>query len=152
MDPCWAVLAVLDRPLFEDWDASFINQGPLSWVCRQAAKPGRPKAEAWVLHTSPDGARVRLEQNGDAVKAELLEVAQSLPGAQSVRPVFLDAHRWRYALARAPLEAGALWAENCQLALAGDWCAGSRVEGAFLSGTAAAGRVMALAAAKSERP
>jgi len=59
------------------------------------------------------------------------------------------AHRWRYALARKPLEKGAIWFEDQRLALAGDWCHGSRVEGAFLSGAAAAGRIMALNSADS---
>ena len=53
MQPCWAVMAVLDRPLFKDWDAAFINHGPLSWVSSQAARPGRPAADAWVLHAGP---------------------------------------------------------------------------------------------------
>ncbi|MFC1740587.1 FAD-dependent oxidoreductase, partial [Pseudomonadota bacterium] len=51
-------------------------------------------------------------------------------------------HRWRYALAREPLLAGALWYPQDALVVAGDWCNGSRVEGAFLSGAAAAGRLL----------
>jgi len=147
MEPCWAVMAVLDQALLEDFGAAFVNDGPLSWVCAQAAKPGRPGAQAWVLHATAEWSRRHLEETPETVVAQLLAAAAALPGAQRVRPGFASAHRWRYALAREPLQCGALWLGPQRLALAGDWCSGSRVEGAFLSGQAAAGRMLALAAA-----
>ena len=55
------------------------------------------------------------------------------------------AHRWRHARAKRPLEQAAIWIESMRLALAGDWGHGSRVEGALLSGAAAAGRIMTAA-------
>ena len=147
MEPCWALLAVFDRPLLADWDATFVNEGPLSWVCRQAAKPGRPDAEAWVLHASPGWSRETLELDPAEAAASLLEEARRLPGAAAAQALFERAHRWRYALAREALDCEALWFGEYRLALAGDWCGGSRVEGAFLSGAAAAGRLMACAKA-----
>lgn len=143
MRPCWAVMAVLDRPLSNDYDAAFVNQGPLSWLARQASRPGRPAAESWILHASPDWSEEHLEASPDDVRDQLLDAARALPVAQTFTAGYASAHRWRYALARQPLEEGALWFEGRQLALAGDWCQGSRVEGAFLSGVAAAGRIMA---------
>lgn len=151
MEPCWAVMAVLDRPLLEDWDAAFVNQGPLSWICRQAAKPGRPAAEAWVLHASAEWSRAHLEDEAEHVAPALLEAASVLPGARPATAEWSAAHRWRYALAREPLQVEALWFGDHALAVAGDWTCGSRVEGAFLAGAAAAGRVMARAASGAER-
>jgi hypothetical protein len=37
-----------------------------------------------------------------------------------------------------------VWDEKLQLAVCGDWCLGNTVEQAFLSGSAAAGRIAAL--------
>ena len=142
MQPCWAVMAVFDRPLFADCEAAFVNQGPLSWVSSQAARPGRPDVHAWVLHASPEWSLRHLESDAKTVQEKLLAAAKDLPIAQSVETVWATAHRWRYALAAQPLDRGALWFDERRLALAGDWCNGSRVEGAFLSGAAAAGRVM----------
>lgn len=142
MEPCWAIMAVLGRPLLTGADAAFVNGGPLSWICSQAAKPDRPEIQAWVLHAATAWSRTAIERDPATVADELLRAAMALPGAQASEIEFARAHRWRYALARQPLDSGALWFAEHRLALAGDWCAGSRIEGAFLSGAAAAGRVM----------
>jgi len=145
MLPCWAVMAELDRPLAEDWDGAFVNEGPLGWVSNSASKPGRPDRELWVLHASPNWSQEHLEDDAEAVCEALLAAAGDLPGATAFEARSVRAHRWRYARAAEPLERGAIRIDGLNLTLAGDWCHGSRVEGAFLSGAAAAGRVMASA-------
>ena len=145
MLPCWAVMAVFDRPLLSAYDAAFVNHGPLSWLARQASRPGRPGVEAWVLHAGPGWSEEHLADEPGAITDSLLRAACELPGAQAVGVEYAITHRWRYALAQKPLEQGVIWLGDQRLALAGDWCHGSRVEGAFLSGAAAAGRVMASA-------
>ncbi len=143
MHPCWAVMAVLDRPLLTDWDAAFVNTGALSWVASQRSKPGRPSAHAWVLHASPDWSRTHLEDDSKSVAEALLAEAASLSGAATIGVESARAHRWRHALPGEPLEAGALWFRDRRLAIAGDWCAGSRIEGAFLSGLEGGERIAA---------
>jgi len=150
MQPCWALLSVLDRALLADWDAAFVNQGALGWICSQASKPGRPAAEAWVFHATPEWSQEHLELDAGKVAKLLLEAALALPGAAPVQAEFALAHRWRFALPASPLEDGCLWFDRYRLGLAGDWCAGSRVEGAYLSGTAVAGRLLGSAVARAE--
>ncbi|MEJ2400730.1 MAG: NAD(P)-binding protein [Xanthomonadales bacterium] len=145
MLPCWTVMAVLDRPLLPDHDAAFVNAGPLSWIASQDSRPGREAAQAWVLHASPEWSQSNLEMTPDNVGAAVLEAAMDLPVAQAVDAAASWVHRWRYSRAREPLDDGALWFADESLAVAGDWCHGSRVEGAFLSGAAAAGRILASA-------
>lgn len=143
MRPCWAAMAMLDRPLLREWDAAFVNTGALSWIASQASKPGRPPAHAWILHATADWSRAHLEDDRESVAQALLTEARRLKGAAAFSAVSVSAHRWRYALAGEPLEMGALWFEDRRLAIAGDWCAGSRVEGAFLSGLEAGERIAA---------
>ena len=143
MMPCWVLMLVLDKPLFAEYDAAFVNQGPLSWISSQSSRPQRPTANAWVLHASPKWSAMHLEKSADEVRDLLIEAARELPLSQSSTVESAVAHRWRYALARQPLNCGTIWLGSQNLALAGDWCNGSRVEGAFLSGIAAAGRIMA---------
>jgi len=142
MRPCWALMAVFDQPLMEDWDAAFVNEGALAWVCSQPSKPDRPSAPAWVLHATPEWSEAHLELEPDKAAEQLLQAAGGLPGVGGLKAEHAAAHRWRYALAREPLDQQALWFDDQRLVLAGDWCAGSRVEGAFLSGAAAAGRIL----------
>ncbi|MFW5681305.1 MAG: FAD-dependent oxidoreductase, partial [Pseudomonadota bacterium] len=56
-------------------------------------------------------------------------------------PTYATAHRWRYALAAEPVGEPCLY-DRSGLVACGDWCLGGRIEAAFLSGLAAAGRVM----------
>lgn len=151
MEPCWALLTVVDRPLLRGWDAAFVNQGPLAWVCSQAAKPGRPRAPAWVLHATTKWSRTQLETDGQEITALMLDAARQLPGANPFDVAFAAPHRWLYSQALNPLDAGALWFPDVRLALAGDWCAGSRVEGSFLSGLTAAARIAGQPASPDER-
>ena len=150
MMPCWSLMLVLNKPLFPEHDAAFVNQGPLSWVASQASRPERPAANAWVLHAGPQWSSMHLEKPADEVRDLLLGAARELPLAQSFKVKSAVAHRWRYALAKQPLDCGVIWLGSKNLALAGDWCHGSRVEGAFLSGAAAAGRVMAAHYSRSD--
>jgi photolyase PhrII len=142
MQPCWALMLHADRPLLTEADAAFVNQGPVSWLASQAAKPGRPGEQAWVVHGSPGWSSENLEQPVEAISEELTQAVRELPGAADFALIGAVPHRWRYALAAEPLDRGAFWFSELQLAVAGDWCHGSRVEGAFLSGAAAAGRIM----------
>ena len=143
MQPCWALMAVFDRPLLRDHDAAFVNHGPLSWLARQASRPGRAEVEAWVLHATPEWSAEHLEDCREKIRTQLIRAALDISIAQPVQVEFAVAHRWRYALARKPIEKGVVWFQDQRMAIAGDWCHGSRVEGAFLSGAAAAARILA---------
>lgn len=139
--PCWALMAVFDGPLLRDWDAAFVNQGAISWLASQASKPARPSDHGWILHASPDWSRAHFDDDAESVIAALLDEAARLPGARQPALVDAFAHRWRYSLAAEPLQSGSLWFGAQRLAIAGDWCCGSRIEGAFLSGLDAAARI-----------
>jgi predicted NAD/FAD-dependent oxidoreductase len=142
MRPCWALMVVADRPLLAGYDAAFVNAGALSWLASQRSRPGRPNVHAWVLHASPDWSARHLDTPAGEVQEKMLEAAKALPAAQAFEAESAFTHRWLYALAEKPLARQSLWFPQQRLAVAGDWCAGSRVEGAFLSGAAAAGRIM----------
>ncbi|MEO0975481.1 MAG: FAD-dependent oxidoreductase, partial [Pseudomonadota bacterium] len=139
MRPCWALMAQFDQSLLDDYDAAFVNDGPISWVSSQRSRGERPAADAWVIHASPDWSEAHLERDPEWVAATLLEHALSLAGARgSLQVQRALAHRWRYAIAASPLAAGAVSVAGNALVAAGDWACGSRVEGAWLSGRAAA--------------
>jgi len=50
-------------------------------------------------------------------------------------------HRWRHGTADPPLAIGAIHDRDARITLCGDWCKGSRIEDAFLSGLEAANAI-----------
>jgi hypothetical protein len=144
MEPSWAVMLGYHERLPVEWDGAFVHGSPLSWVARSSSKPGHPSAEAWVLHASAPWSRAHLEQSADDTTRMLTEAFADATGTRVPQAAFTSAHRWRYAApttlaGRSYLADGSLGVLAC-----GDWCGGARIEGAFLSGTAAAGAVLNL--------
>ena len=148
VDPCWAVMAVFDPPLGVDWDAAFVQKGPLAWVARNGSKPGRPEHDAWVLHATPDWSRQFVEQDRPWVAAELLQAFGHALGRNLPAPAWSGAHRWRYARPRTQVPDGYLWDAALHLGLCGDWCVGGRLEGAFTSGRLLAEQIRRQAAGR----
>ncbi len=143
MAPCWAVMASFAEPLATSFDGAFVHGSPLGWVARNASKPSRPDGEAWVLHATPEWSRRHLDLDREDAARRLLEAFRTASDTTVGAPVHLDAHRWRFALPE-PLAEPCLFDAEALLAACGDWCGGPRVEGAFLSGRAAAERLLAL--------
>jgi len=150
--PCLAAMAAFGEPLGLGFDAAFVNEGPLSWVARDSSKPGRPPGERWVLHAAPGWSEAHVEQEPAASAGQLLETFLALAGRPGASPVQLAGHRWRYALPTRVLESPCLFDPEARLGVCGDGHAGPRVEGAFLSGQALAGRFLGLAAAEDASP
>lgn len=138
MSPCWAVMAAFDDALPLDWDGAFVAGSALSWIARNGSKPGRPVAESWVLHAGPEWSEQHLDLPPDEAAAALLGAFRTATGLREASPVHLAAHRWRFALPSIPLAARCLVDRDLGIAACGDWCGGSRVEDAYLSGITAA--------------
>jgi len=138
--PSWAALAYFEQRPDVDFDALEIAtsagagdnpSSPLRWVARNTSKPGRPAAEAWIAHASPEFSASFVDDDPDAVAPILTAALTRVLGAKPVRVV---AHRWRFALVATPV--GEPCARAGRLGLCGDYLLGARVEDAFDSGTA----------------
>jgi predicted NAD/FAD-dependent oxidoreductase len=143
---CWTVLAGFAVPVSLPWDGLFVNAGPLGWVARDGGKPGR-QGEIWVLHAAPDWSRGHLEDAPASVADTLLGGFRALAGGDLPPVSWQEVHRWLFARAAGPLDAGCLWDGDHGIGACGDWCTDGRIEGAWLSGEALAGRVLGAAAA-----
>ena len=145
MHECWAVMLALEQRTELDFDGAFVNDSPLAWISRNSSKPGRSKKnETWVLHASSVWSRENLELSAETVAEELLQAFTAATGLSSLKIERAVAHRWRYALPPEPLADSCVFDGERKIGCCGDWCGGPRVEGAFLSGMAAAGRVLGL--------
>lgn len=144
MAPCWAVMAGFDDPLGLGFDGAFVHHSPLSWVSRNNSKPGRPPGESWVLHGSPEWSEAHLELDAEVAAHRLVDAFATAVGLDLPHPDHLVAHRWRFALPTEPLPEPCLFDPALAIAACGDWAGGARVEGAYLSGCAAADRLLGL--------
>lgn len=143
MDACWAVMAAFPTRLPLACDGAFVEASPLAWIARDSSKPGRKsQPETWVLHASRDWTQANLEADATEILPRLLHAFWEASGMQPSEPLAAVAHRWRYAISDEPHTDRCLFDPATRLAACGDWCSGPRVEGAFLSGMAAAGVIL----------
>ena len=147
--PTWAVLLAFSESERLAHNGLFFDQGPLSWAAENSSKPGR-SGNTWVLHASAAWTHAHLDADPKQVAEQLADwfCARTNLDRSAVR--HLDAHRWRYSLVANPLDVGAFWDSDLNIGACGDWCQGARIEGAFLSGQAIAGRILGGLAASIE--
>jgi predicted NAD/FAD-dependent oxidoreductase len=138
MHPCWAALVAFDDRVNAPFDGAFVTSSPLGWIARDRSKPQRGPAETWVLHASAGWSAAHVDDDAEAVGPFLLNAFADLVRARLPLPVYLGAHRWRDACADPPLGTGAFLDGDRRVIVCGDWCAGNRIEGAYLSGLTAA--------------
>jgi len=146
LDPCLAVIAgygsstsLNGMPRGLRWQ----DDPVISWSAVDSSKRAQPPAPVLVFHTTPQFARDHEADHPQSLAALVLEhAAQKLYSQVSLdlrSPEWSQAHYWRYAQPVNPLSDKCLGsALPAPLILGGCWCSQGRVEGAFLSGQAAA--------------
>ena len=144
LSPCHSL--VVAAPALAECQAIFVKDGPLSWCADNSHKAGqtRTNARLWTLHAGPEFSAVRLEDTPESIAATLTREFADITGLQARQMRLVRTHRWRYARpgpAATALDMRCQAALNDRLVLAGDWLAGGRVEGAWLSGAAAAAQL-----------
>jgi predicted NAD/FAD-dependent oxidoreductase len=142
--PVIAILVVLDRsPGMPSPGALQRPDHPVfSFVADNQAK-GISDLPAVTFHLSHDLSARLWEQPDEQVAAEVEAELRATIGNAAVTEIHIK--RWRYAGPKAPASEAMMVAatEPGSLIMAGDGFGGSKVEGAFLSGLAAAERVLA---------
>ncbi len=140
--PCWAGLFAFETPLSTPFDVWRLQGPVLSWIARNGSKAGRPAADCWVVHATPEWSSDNLERSPEEVLPKLQHAFAEVAGAFPCAPGYAEAHRWRYARTTVPL--GRQHVSDCDgtLLIGGDWCLGGRVENAFRSGLSIAREVL----------
>ena len=141
-DPCWAVTMAFAQRSGAGFEGAFVNDDPiLGWMALDSAKPHRGRvdgvAERWVLHARPQWSRRYSELHEQDVTYWMVRsFAARL--RRNLSPLYAQAVHWPYAAPVNPLQEPCLWDGAQRLGMAGDWCGGPRIEGAYLSGRALA--------------
>ena len=146
MDPTWTTVLSVEEPLRgsagEPFDALFGGDHPLfDFIAVENSKPGR-QSNYIVVHATPEWSTQHLESD----PAEISElIREALSETFQVTTQARLSHRWRYARPINPKFTAqkGIYQVSPNLWVAGDYLAGGRVEGAYLSGLEAAERILA---------
>jgi len=136
-EPCLALLVVLDGPSQIPFPGAVqLESEVLSWIADNQQKGISPTAVALTLHASAQFSADHWNDSDETITLLLLDAAREWFGSAVL---FSELKRWRYAR---PL---GMFSEAClalggdpPLILAGDAFGGPRIEGAAISGMAAA--------------
>jgi len=131
MKACWTMMANFPNQLNVDFDAAFINQEIISWICQNGSKPMR-QGSTWTIHGSPDWSQDHVELSKEDAQEQMVQCLTSL--GFNCEGGNISMHRWRYASGGLENSIGFLALQDIGLGLCGDWLNGGRVEGAWLSG------------------
>ena len=133
-DPCLAVMATLDGPAGLD-GGHHAGDGDVAWIADNHHK-GVSAIPAVTIHSSAPFAARHIDDPDEAWVEHLVDAARPLLAADVASAT---GHRWRYSMPVDPLDDGAVaLLRDPPVVAAGEAFAGARVEGAFLSGRAAA--------------
>jgi predicted NAD/FAD-dependent oxidoreductase len=137
---CWTMMLRLNQAITMPFEAAFINDGILSWVARNNAKPQRTGEEVWVIHAQSQWSQDYIDADPLAIAAQMIAAFIALGGKT---PAEYAIHRWRYASSDTSYQERFHCDFERSIGYCGDWLHGGRVEGAWLSGQALANTIIA---------
>lgn len=151
---CWSV--VMRTPATLPYQALFFKDHPsLNWAANNGSKYALQNLghSLWTLHANPAWSAQHIDSAPAIIAQQLINdfadcFSSNNQGIQN-RPEVVHTHRWLYARpadnsTATPINgAPYIYRQQQQIGLAGDWLAGGRVEGAWISGNALAKKLLA---------
>ncbi len=138
--PCWTLMLAYPNAaqpglhtLGPQWNAARSTHHRVSWLARESSKPGRTPIERWTVQASPTWSREHERDDDARISAKLHKAFAEITGIRAT-PAHAEVRLWRQARTVTPLGRSHLWDSALGVGLCGDWCLGSRVEDAFISG------------------
>lgn len=143
-DPCLTLMAALEPisglPFVTRADAD----DSLSWIAEDSSKPDRGTEACWVAQASPSWSARYLDSDSEAIATMMLPMLCDRLAITRSKVRYVTAHRWRYAKVSEPLGKPFMRHRSGTLYAGGDWCLGSRLEAAWISGDSIARDVLGL--------
>ncbi|MEO1420261.1 MAG: FAD-dependent oxidoreductase [Pseudomonadota bacterium] len=142
---CMVAMIGFQNPIEAPADLIKPAKGPIGFVARDSARPSRKHSlDCWVVHAKADWSLTHQDDEKASIASDLLSALHDIiPTASNEKPVYLEGHRWRYAIVSKPVGKPFLSDPENALTIAGDYMLGPNVEHAFLSGKKAAAHITA---------
>jgi len=136
-DPCIAVLALLDKPskIPAPGGIALDNHESLVWLGDNYQKGISPEGYGATLHATPDFSDRHWDWDNQEIAQKLFAAAAPWLGSDIIQ---YQVHRWRYSLPKTFYNSSCLALPQLSLIMAGDAFVAPKIEGAVLSGIAAA--------------
>ena len=135
--PCVTVMLGLANDSQLSRDPLSAAQHDIGWAMRETARPGAaPQLPALTIQATAEWSAAHINESAEASITQLIDKYQQASGCSVGKVLHAQAHNWLYAKVTTAVAPNAI---NCQnnLAIAGDWLIGARVEHAFTSGICA---------------
>ena len=133
---CLALLALLKQPSrLPSPGGLLLEDESLIWLASNHQKGISPQGYAVTLHTTPQFSEIYWETDNAEIAQKLLAAASEWLPSEVLE---YQVHRWRYSLPKTFYDAPYLALPELSLIMAGDSFVAAKIEGAVLSGIAAA--------------
>jgi renalase len=140
MSPCWTLMIGFGPDFNSDESelaahikSVYVHDNCLAWIGSETTKEGRRGNPRFTVHANSAWSHKNLEASPDFVRHQMLYAFKQATGfTQS--PEFEQTHLWRFAHTVKPLGKSFLWDRRKSIGVCGDWCRGTTVQDAFLSG------------------
>ncbi len=135
---------MLAVPSSSESHSTFFTPGNdvMSLALLDNAKTSRSGPRCWVAHATVDWSRSHLDLDKQAIAESLMPIVCDSIGCRMQDSLYVDAHKWRFALTEKPLGRPFL-TDGRGLFIGGDWTISDRAEAAWISGLAMADAVLA---------
>ena len=141
MRACFALLLGFERPLELDWHAALVREADISWISVNSSKPGRSSRATLVAHSTNAWADAHVDEDAAHVQQHLVEELARVLNMDIADAASTQLHRWRYANLHRRHGPAFFLDRESRMAACGDWFIRGRVEAAFASGFALAGKL-----------
>lgn len=129
-----------------EFDVCYPEGSPLQLIVHDSAKRGAASQIVLVAQATRAWSRAHVDAEASAWQATLLTEVARVLGPWAREPLWIEAHRWRYAHASTPVLAAPLLVSlpgGARIGLAGEvFCADAGVQGAYRAGLALARRIL----------
>ena len=133
MNGCFSLMIGMNKSLNLDFDAAIIENEDIAWLAVNNSKPSRTNNYSLLINSSYEYASKNMKTSKKKVLKHLLNISSNFLKYNLLKSTMITIHQWRHVEAECSPKENYFIDHKQKIAVCGDWCDNSRVEGAYLS-------------------